>query len=1270
MVRKRSPYSKDILRTIAKEKRRFISIMVICMLGVMMFSGLKAACEDLRVSADDFFDAQNFHDLSAVSTLGFDEDDVKALENAEGIEKVQGIYTEECQAVCNDTDLAVNLTTLGSGEINIPYIKEGVMPQKKNECAVTGKFVKDTGARVGDIIRIKKKEESDGTESRILADEFLITAIVIDPRNVNNPFGSVAYRDASISADPVFIMDSAAKDGLFTEIEMQVEGCRDLFCFSDEYTDRMETVKKRIESSIRSDREKARTEKIKEEAREEVRKEEEKILEELRKAKKELDDAEKEIKDGQQELDDNYALLEESRRAAERALADAQRLIDENRALLAQQKAAFEKTKEDLLKQVEELEENKAQLLAAKEGLAAIDDGLAQLEDGIAQLEDEKTVLFMEILASLPEDTPLSQIMETISRMDELITRLAEAGIEIPETTIKEAAETLLTLIEEAKTDREILYAEETLALIETIKELPEETVLSETEIDTQDLTAVIEKYDPLTQKNTAAEFIAAYETACERSDAIDELLGQEDSIRIIELLQTADEEESLLDTLSQFKEQFEQMPSQLAEIAQCEEPETTGELVEVYHKALDALHAQKDELIALRAEITDGLAENGISEDGIDEAIAMIEDGIRQIYEGIAYGESQIADGERQLAEAQAQLDEGRRSAYAQLNDGLAKILDGYAKLLDARKQLEEGIEEYNEGKQEAEEEFADAYRTIDEIDKATWYVRDRMALSGYANIDSDAGSIESIGTVFPIVFLVVAILISLTGITRMVEEERGLIGTYKSLGYSDEEIVVKYLVYAALACVLGSVLGTALAFAALPAFIFLIFGIMYLLPSYRLTFLPFYGIAGPLLFMIATCGAVLFAASNELMQVPASLMRPKAPKAGSKVFLERITPLWKRMNFLDKVTARNLFRYKKRMFMTVFGISGCMALLLFGFAIGDSVKDLLPRQYEQTFLYDMLAVAASEDHEEMSETVRTHRDTESSIDLMITTARISVGKGRQESLQLFVVPDITDLDPYILFHNDSNDAMYLDKDSVFVTCNAGSVLGFKEGDIVQLETADLQTADLKVDALTDNYLGNYVYMRRSCYEKYFSDYTENGLLINLKEGADYKEYESLLKTKPHVISVMASDTVKDQFSTAFILINVVVYIVIVMSAALAFVVLFTLSSINVSERTREIATIKVLGFFDHEVHTYIDKETVLLTLIGIVIGIPLGTAFAQTISIILNLPSIYLAVSLHLFSYVIAALLCLVFVAAVNFFTDRYLNVIDPVEALKSVE
>ncbi|MBR3349038.1 MAG: ABC transporter permease, partial [Solobacterium sp.] len=245
-----------------------------------------------------------------------------------------------------------------------------------------------------------------------------------------------------------------------------------------------------------------------------------------------------------------------------------------------------------------------------------------------------------------------------------------------------------------------------------------------------------------------------------------------------------------------------------------------------------------------------------------------------------------------------------------------------------------------------------------------------------------------------------------------------------------------------------------------------------------------------------------------------------------------------------------------------------------------------------------------------------------------------------------------------------------YLDTDSVFITCNAGSVLGFKEGDIVQLETADLQTADLKVSALTDNYLGNYVYMRRSCYEKYFTDYTENGLLINLKEGADYKEYESLLKTKPHVISVMASDTIKDQFSTAFILINVVVYIVIIMSAALAFVVLFTLSSINVSERTREIATIKVLGFFDHEVHTYIDKETVLLTLIGVVIGIPLGTAFAQTISIILNLPSIYLAVSLHFFSYVIAALLCLVFVAAVNFFTDRYLNVIDPVEALKSVE
>ena len=744
MVRKRSPYFSDIFRTIRRSRRRFLSIMVITMLGVMMFSGLKAACEDLRISADDFFDAQNFHDLSIVSTLGFDDDDLVALHNMDEIEAVQGIYTEDCQAICNDTELTVTLTTLGEGSINMPFIKEGTMPSKDSECAVTERFVKDAGAAIGDIIHVSEKQTDDEEqESRILVHEYQISAIVTDVRNVNNPFGSVAYRDAAISSDTVFIRDGAAQTGLYTQIELRIEGCEELFCFSKEYTDTVEHLRKRIESSIRIDRENGRTEKIKEDARAKVREEEEKILAELLEAKRKLEKGEQEIREGQEELDDGMSMYEQSSRTAEKALADAQRLINENRALLDQESANFQKTKADLLAQIEALEENRKQLLEAKEGLIQIDEGLLQLDDGIAQLEDEKVVLFMELLAELPEDTKLSEISDAIDEISAFMDQLEEDGVELPEASVRETSETILAYIEEAESDREMLFSEETLALIETLKQAEADTPLDQTETEYEPLLKVIEKYDPLSEKQTCGDFVKAYENACMRSDSINELLQDGRTKRMVNVLKMSDSEENLREMLPQLKEQFEQMPSQLAKIAETEEPQTVSELVETYEKALAKLHAQRDELIAMRTSITDGLHAGGIEEDGIDEAVAAIDEGIRQIREGIASGEAQIADGYRQLEEGQAQLDASRTSTYAQLNDALAEILDGYAKLREARDELEKGRQEYNEGRQEAEEEFEKAYRTIDDIDKASWYIRDRMALSGYANIDSDAGSI-----------------------------------------------------------------------------------------------------------------------------------------------------------------------------------------------------------------------------------------------------------------------------------------------------------------------------------------------------------------------------------------------------------------------------------------------------------------------------------------------------------------------------------------------
>lgn len=628
-----------------------------------------------------------------------------------------------------------------------------------------------------------------------------------------------------------------------------------------------------------------------------------------------------------------------------------------------------------------------------------------------------------------------------------------------------------------------------------------------------------------------------------------------------------------------------------------------------------------------------------------------------------LAWNETQLADGETRLAEEEARVN-------SELAEGWQELADGRAELAEGETELAEGIAEYEEQKEEVQQELADAKKEIEEIDMTQWYVQDRTSLSGYANIESDADSIEAIGTVFPVVFFVVAILISLTTITRMVEEDRGLIGTYKALGFTDREIRRKYVRYALAASAFGSAGGTVCGFLVLPGIIFVIFGTMYVLPEYYFRFDMISGIAGPLVFMGGIVGATVVACEAELSHMPAVLMRPKAPCSGSRVLLERVTPVWRRLSFLNKVTARNLFRYKKRLFMTVTGIMGCMALLLFGFAIKDSVEDLMPRQYGEVYRYDVLAAASAEDNETLVSHVKDQDEVASFLNLQIETVKLKTENG-EETVQLFVVPEDADFSSYIYLEDIEGGEVALADGEICVTRNASDVLGFAVGDSVQIRRMTLEQQETVVTAVVENYLGNSIYMTQGTYEEMFGAYEPNGVLLKLSGAcSDQQAYAHELESREEVVSCMSTAELKAEFSQAFALMNMVVYIIIIMAACLAFVVLFTLSATNISERQRELATIKVLGFFDREVHLYVNKETVILTGVGILCGIPLGYVFAQSLTLILKIPSIYLAVSLHTESYFLAAGISFVFALAVNLIMNRSLDGIDPVEALKSVE
>ncbi len=1095
-----SAHKKDIWRSIWKGKKRFFAIMIITVLGTMMFSGLKAACVDLRHSADNFFDEQKLFDLYIMSTLGLTDEDLEVLRLLEDVEHAEGTYTETVRAIANGNDLSVALKTYYPGGINQPYLVEGHLPKTINETAITEKFAKAAGLSVGDTLNIIEDLE-EGEKVTFVNTEYVVSAIIVDALDVNNSTGAVSFRASATDEDTLYILPEAVHSEIYTAIYLTLGGSRDLFCYSEEYEARVDAFTEYMEAEIKEQRAKARTEQVKEDAYKELEDAEKEVYDKLDEAEQELLDGEKELAEQLKDAEDQ---LKEGKKEFQEQIADARRELLQG-----------EKDIEDGLRQLDEAERTLNEQEAEAENTFAV--ARQQLIEGYVQLEEGQSQLDLAVIQL----------------------ELGEAALQ---------------------------YKKDALELLES---------------------------------QLGADF----------SDAWAELEAEEKE-------------------LSEGRAQLQE--------------------------------AQK-EIDNGRAQLDAGMLELEAQEDNAE----------KQFAEGraeIAEGRKALESGKADLSAGWAEYEKGKIEGESKLEEGWKEYEEGKA---EGESKLEEGWLEFEGGKAEAEEELENARKELAGMDVAEWYIQNRNSLSGYSNIKSDADSIESIGTVFPIVFFVVAVLISLTTITRMVEEDRGLIGTYKALGFYDGEIRRKYMLYAFCASAAGSLLGTIGAFIVLPGIIFVIFRVMYLLPDYVFLFETLYGLSGPVLFVGGIMAATLIACRNELIQTPVTLMRPKTPRSGSRVLLERMPFIWNRMSFLNKVTARNLFRYKKRLFMTICGIMGCMALLLFGFAIKDSVTDLVPRQYEQTFFYDAMVVTTVNANDILLGYMQDETNVKEYLNTIISSVKIENTEGQSETVQLIVTPDGEALRKYIELRNLKGEELILDDGEIFLTQNASLLLDVENGDSTIIQTMELEQAEVTISNVVQNYLGNYVYMTQATYEEHFGEYKPNGTLVFLAETCkDPVLYCTALGNQDGIVSCVSSEEMKGQFDSAFMLINMVVYIVIIMAATLAFAVLFTLATTNISERTRELATIKVLGFYDREVHSYVNKETMILTGIGMVLGVPLGYAFAQTLTMILTLPSMYLAVSLHPVSYLIAGGLSLGFALLVNRITDKSLDDINPVEALKSVE
>ena len=769
-----------------------------------------------------------------------------------------------------------------------------------------------------------------------------------------------------------------------------------------------------------------------------------------------------------------------------------------------------------------------------------------------------------------------------------------------------------------------------------------------------------------------------------------------------------------------------------------------------------------------------------------------LLDAGTKQIDEAKAQADKQFAAAQQQIDSNRSQLNQQidqivnmqAGTAAGSLDETTREtlretVIAASPQLVEAKAQLDQAQSQLDQQKKDTERTLQSKQNELeDSIPQVRWYVQDRSQIGGFSSLKSDLESIQSLGNAFPIVFLLVAVMMSLTAMARMVEEDRGLIGTYTGLGYGRLAVASRYLLFALFACLIGGGLGLIAGFLGIPAFLLVVLRGLYVMPDVRLAYDWLYGTAGVALFVIGVLAATVYACAQEMRQKPASLMRPKAPRAGSRILLERIKPLWNRMSFLGKVTARNIFRFKSRLIMTVGGVAGCTALIVCGLAINDTVAALGAKQYQDVYQYDLMVVANDDDADAMRQKVASDGRVTSSMDVRVESGDLT-GDSGSESIQLVAVPDsersefgkMVTLQPVrsswvdgakSLFsgkfrasssapsasdsgesdnqsgkngsqmsdsgESDANgtsgtkDAISLGDDGVIVSQSAASAMGVNAGDTVTLTNGNEVQADAYVSAVTRSVIGSDVYVSETYYHQLFdtaassassassasdsgesdnqtgengsqmsdsgeSDNqngksgTSNGASSNDRQlvwnamyaklkgsGESQAAYAEKLEDDDAVMKAVSCAHMAESFK--FDLMGAVVALIVALAGGLALVVLFTLANTNVSEREREMATLKVLGFFDKEVHHYVNREMMVLTMMGVVLGLPLGRFVGGLLTAALNMPALYFEVECKPLSYVIAAVATMAFALLVQLLVNPVLDRIDPISSLKSVE
>ena len=1180
---------KNTLREIWNTKARFLSILAIIALGVGFFAGIKATPPSMYRLAEDYYREIRLMDFRLVSTTGFSEDDIQAVSDTAGVESVMPSYFCDVLTASGEGGDIIRVIALPKGYRNNPalnsvVVREGRSIENSGEILTESVAFANHRYQVGGSVHFAPVAGDNALSDMLTCSEFQIVGKVESPLYISYQRGNTTIGNGKIDE----YMDISSEDFAFpryTELYVKAALPDDLSPFSDNYQDRIEKIKERLEQTAR-EREKAFQIEVIDEANAQLNDAKKTYQTEKENADRQLRDAEKQLKDGEQEYRDK--------------IADGEAQLDDARAQIADGEEKYYDAEQEYSSKIaaaeKQLNEKSGELNQAEKLYnQSVRDAEKQLADAQAQINSG----WEQYNASLAEFKDKEELFGYLEKAQKALHRITDA---LRATDAEQLAKQLHSILDAAN---------------EMLKKLQEEKTLTPEQ----------------------AERVKALLDRCEKLIADTQKL-LDNTAALLEKAQNA---------LDELDAQYHQIEEQLAQAER------------------DLINAQNE----LDKKAADGKA-------SLDEARAQLDSGRAQLTAARGELDIQKKSGRDQLNTAFREL-EAAKAKLANGNEVLeSERAKGREKLDNARKELDSKSGEADKKFREAKASIDEAAAEVGKLSPSVWYTFTRTDNPGYDSYPSNADRLDAVASVFPLFFLLVAVLVCVTTMTRLIEEKRVEIATLKALGYGNGSIILKYVIYAVLAAAAGSVLGITAGMLSLPFIIYDAYRIMFYIGN--ITLVPHMPsiVLGILAAVVTTAAVSVIVCLKSLHEKPAQAMRPKAPKAGKRILLEYLTPIWKRMSFTKKLTARNLFRYKIRMLMTVIGVAGCTALIVAAFGLLNSFVPLTETQFREIYHYDAVVVPKNSGTAEglayLEKLVSESGNTE---DMMLACQeQLTVsfnGKENKESTYLQVTQSPECFERMMTLRTRvGQHPLTLDDNSVLINEWLANRLGISVGDVITLKT-DNREAEAKVGGIYEQYIYSYVILTPRCYESLFGSAPEYNMLdIRLSDNSAeaQEEFSVRLLNDSRIVAVSFLNQNVNDFKNMLNALNMVVVVMIVCASGLAFVVLYNLTNINIAERVREIATCKVLGFYNNETSRFIYRENILLTMIGIAAGLVLGVFLTGFIIRTVEVDNVMFGRDIYFSTYVYASLLTMAFSLLVNFFMSFKIKAVNMVESLKSVE